>query len=216
LAAVLLCQPQLTTFPATVYLDSQGNLSVYHAAAPATAVGNLPYIQAANVLNEALLSALSTIDDGLGTVLASTAAQSLFLNSSASSAPGLAPLSQSAINANMNKFMASATKAYAKGFVNSSFTSTINVPASIQVQRLVITTDETLWIATIVLFVLEVVALLAVSFLGAPSKLLFDLKNVARACFSYAETNPQFKHEMMSSEESLGLGEESYLMKERR
>jgi hypothetical protein len=193
LAAMLKCNPNFSLAPAIVQLASNGTLSVsrdsYKGSTP---VGNLPHFEAATLLSQALLSSVALMDQDNNAddayIQSSSLSDAMFLNASTvgydnvlSQQTPVSPLPLQTIGANVDRFMSSAVKAFANGYSAPGNVSTISVPGSIQEERLVLATNKPIWIASICLFSVELVALLVALRFGVSSRAQFNLQNVLKA-----------------------------------
>ncbi|KDQ09955.1 hypothetical protein BOTBODRAFT_502421 [Botryobasidium botryosum FD-172 SS1] len=204
LASMLLCNPHLTTTPASVSLHSNGTLSISPSPSSSPSVGNLAYLAASQVTSSSMSLAIGTLDQSSAiTLLISTVAQSLFTNSTLETY-GL--LSLDTINANMDKAMLSAAKSFSNTTNidgNEGSRDVVNVTALIQTKLTTLNTSKPLWIVTIVLFVLELVALLVAMAFGSNTSnwMPFNLSNVARASVQLADKDPLWKARLLESED---------------
>lgn len=210
LAAILVCDPHLSTSSSTVTLSANGTLSLSSASwSTPQEIGNLPYTSASNITTQALIPSVGIMDNTLigGNLLWSSLSEALFFNQSVLTTVGTPPLALDQINANMNSYMVSASKAYADGYISFDNVSTVGVPALTEVDRLSITASKSLCIVTMALFVTEVVILLAVMKLRAKPGNTFDLENVAKAVFQYGSVDPKWRDDILRSSESAAGGD---------
>lgn len=206
LATILICNPRLTYSSANVILYTNGTLAVQNSNEQPV-LGNIPAAQAMVITSNSLSNGIGTMDLLNEEPLISTISSALFLNSTSNNV-GQTVLPIDYINDNMDRFIASAAKAYANGYLDPNDTVTVDVPATIQATRLALLTSKPLWIIFIVLFGLEFTALVAAFHLGATSTNLFNLENVARASLELAGRNELWRYEILGSSRLLGNGEE--------
>jgi len=206
------CDPQLQVVPSNVTLNADpsapnGTLSVTLLPTSEGFVGNIPYRVVSQMTSQGLIGAVGFMDldyddDGgdvaVNTILTSSLSNYAFLPSFVIGKSGMfAPASLEYINTAMDKLMASAAKAYASGFVNSTDTAVGAVPAVVEVERLALATSKVAWIITLALFVAGLAALLVALSFGAMQRHPFDLRNVASASIRLAGTDSEFRERML-------------------
>lgn len=184
LVTMLVCDPQLSMAPATVTIYDDDSMYITRESTTGTAVGNMPSAQAMVITAQALLGSVSMTDQDIGVngISSSLIADQLFMTSSTagwvSGQAPIAPLSSEEISAKMNNFVASASKAYADGYVTTGSVSTMGVDADVTVQKLGLTGSRGLWVVTLVLVIGVLVLLIMAERYNTEERVPFDLENV--------------------------------------
>jgi hypothetical protein len=172
--------------PATVTIYDDDSMYITRESTTGTAVGNMPSAQAMVITAQALLGSVSMTDQDIGVngISSSLIADQLFMTSSTAGwvsgqgqAP-IAPLSSEEISAKMNNFVASASKAYADGYVTTGSVSTMGVDADVTAQKLGLTGSRGLWVVTLVLVIGVLLLLIMAERYNTEERVPFDLENV--------------------------------------
>jgi hypothetical protein len=186
--SMLQCDPQLTTFPATVELSSKGQLNINAINdASALGVGNLPMWAAAGMSSYGWIDALAPLRElgSNGTQAYATPTEAtlkLFAKGANISSSGLYELTYQgldSINSQMDLFFSSLVKTYVTGFdFTNTSTTTVGVPATIKSPALVLSTTKLLLVAVVALVLVLLVSLLAAMVWSPDNSRPFDLKSI--------------------------------------
>ena len=193
LASVLVCDPRMNISSVTVVRETNRSLYVISANSARPRVGNIPEDTASAIFSLALLSATTPSPPFINpNFLINFLAASLFMTDptvSSDTAPdGSSPLTTHplplpVINANLDAFVLSASKAYSYGYMREYGTDagleTIAVNGTVQVQRLALVASVSHIIITMV-WVSVATFLLATLVLGRDGGQPFTLESIIK------------------------------------
>ena len=147
-ASILVCDPQFTLEGGEVTVAPGALLHVSSPGLGGPVINNIPLASAMTILSTSLTDAIQAVDqDILNPSFVNSIAGTLFLTQALPpqnpTSPGVPPLSLDAINANMDKFIASAAKAYVDGYAGiGQQPQTVTVDATAQEERTALQTGK--------------------------------------------------------------------------